>query len=135
MIWYWIKKIPSLLERIFLKFIVFLVDNIEQSFPAQTAVPTHPNHGCFSNYMIFWYKAPESAVLRTVAVIPHHPIIVVFECIGRSWSSIYQDLTILFGPFISFVHFDHSFIKSNIFRGQVNGNSFLGNSKRAEIIY
>src|SRR5690606_20372258 len=84
--------------------------------------------------MGFRYKAPESGVLGIVAVIPHHPVIIILESVLGSRTSINEYLVTVFLQGMSFVGFNNPSIHGYVFWSEVDGLTPAGNMYRPVII-
>src|SRR5438552_3869736 len=69
-----------------------------------------------------------------MAVIPHHPVIVHFECVGCSLFTIDDDLAVLFLQCVAFIISDNTAVECYVLRRKLNSNSFFGNGHGAKII-
>ena len=75
--------------------------------------------------MVFRHETPGTAVGTVVAVVTHHPVIIVFERIGRFRLAVNINLTILYFQLIMFVVDDTAFIKGYITLRQRDRGSLL----------
>ena len=64
----------------------------------ETAVPVsrEPYQVRSTYYMVFRNKAPIPGIQRVVAVITHHPVVILTECIGGGFLPVYEEFSIFF---------------------------------------
>jgi hypothetical protein len=108
--------------------------NFEQSLPPGASVPTEPDHPGLAHNTVFRNKSPEPAVLGTLAVVSHHPVIIHFEGIGGYFPAIKKKPAVFPGEIISFIKTYGSFIDREILGGKMECCSFFGDPYFAIII-
>ena len=111
-----------------------LFDLFEEAAPADAFVPAHPDEGGFADDMVFGYETPEAGVLRVVAVITHHPIIVSFEGVLGYFFAIEVIFSILLFEVVFLIGADDSFVDRIIFRCEGDGHARPGQDDGAEIV-
>ena len=84
--------------------------------------------------MILWYKTPETAVGRVVAVVTHHPIVVHCKCITVGWYAVDNNLIINNIELVPLVLLDNSAVERQIFGGKVNCRTLLRNIERTKVV-
>ena len=75
--------------------------------------------------MVLGNETPIAGIERVVTVVTHHPVIIVFERIGRFRLAVNINLTILYFQLIMFVVDDTAFIKGYITFRQRDRGSLL----------
>jgi hypothetical protein len=111
-----------------------LFDLVEETAPADAFVPAHPDEGRFADDMIFGYESPETGILRVVAVVAHHPIVVPFESILCYFFAIEVVFSVLLFEVVVFVGADDSFVDRIIFRREGDGRARPGQEDGTEIV-
>jgi len=59
-----------------------LLDALKYTAPSRAAVPAKPYKRSFTYNMCSGNETPKAAVLASMAVIAHHPVIIVFESVS-----------------------------------------------------
>ena len=74
-----------------------LFNRFKNTVPSRAMLPTEPNHRGLTDNSRFRHKAPIPAVLASVPVIAHHPVIIIFKSIliGR-FSVNYKVIPVLY---------------------------------------
>ena len=88
------------------KFTIFCLQlfyRFKQSFPADAVLRAKPYQRRFAHNVRFGHKAPVAAILASVPVIAHHPIIIVFKCIAAGRLAVYNKLPVTLFQDMSFV--------------------------------
>ena len=85
--------------------------------------------------MIKRHITPVSRILTVMSVVTHHPVIVLFEGIGRCRSTVDHDLISHQLDLIFLIFPDDLFIKTDAVYIQLNGLSLLRDIDWSEIIF
>src|SRR6218665_814959 len=78
-------------------------------------IQAQPNENRFSDNVIFRNKSPITAVFRIVAVVSHHPVIILFERVGSSDFSVNSDFITAHFQVIIFIIANDHFVKRKCF--------------------
>src|ERR1700754_185729 len=100
------------------------MDTPEKTFPTRTVFPTHPDQPGLTHNVIFGHKAPIAAILRTMTVITHHPVIVHFKSIAGSFLSVDKYFAIALLPVIVFINHDGALVECYVLPVQLDAGAF-----------
>src|ERR1700742_1954449 len=88
--------------------------SLEQAVPPYTLVPAHPDKPGLAYDMIFRYKTPVAGILRSMPVVPHHPVIIHLKGVLGGRLIIEIDHSILHLQVIMLIYTDGAFINGVI---------------------
>src|ERR1700761_1294201 len=97
-------------------------------------IPAHPDQRSLTHYMVLGHKTPVTGVLRSMPVVPHHPVIVHLEGVLRHRLTIEQELSVLILEVVVLIYPDRTLIDRIVLRRQLQRRSFGGDPYRPEII-
>src|SRR5690606_24146868 len=85
--------------------------------------------------MVFRDIAPEPTVFRSVPIVAHHPIVILFKGIGIGNFSINEDLISVYINIISFVFLNYFFINGKYVYVNRDRFSFFRNINGSHIVH
>ena len=85
--------------------------------------------------MVVRHEAPVAAVLRAVAVVAHHPVVVLLEGVAGCRAAIDQDGAVLDLQVVVLVQLDDALIQRQVGQGQLHGGAFLGDPDGTEVVH
>ena len=66
-------------------------------------VPREPDQVRSAHDVVFRHKAPISGIQRVVTVIPHHPVVILTECVSGGFLPVYDEFPVFLLQSIIFI--------------------------------
>jgi hypothetical protein len=87
---------------------------LKQAVPPRPTFPTKPNERRLANNMGFRNKSPKSAILASMTVISHHPVIVPLAFVGIGRLAVNKKFAVSLFQSILFIIGDKSTVNVNV---------------------
>ena len=94
-----------------------------------------PDKQRFAHNMMGGNITPNTRVFRIVAIVAHHPVVILLECIGVCLLTVDQYFPVANGECIAFKGGDDSLVEGQVVQVQGCGRTCFGDIDRAVIIH
>src|SRR5690606_8738891 len=98
-------------------------------------VYAHPDKNGSAHYVVFGDIPPKPTVFGSVPIIAHHPIIILFKCIGVGNFTVYQDLIAIYFQGIAFIFLYYFLINGQNFQIEGYGLASCGAIDSLHIVH